>query len=674
MSTLFEQRVADFAKWRDGMIAGIQAYKSWLDVNGIADIQQSLRIYDLIESLKSERMTLAFLAEYSRGKTELINALLFGQYKRRILPSDIGRTTMSPTELFHDPREQPYLRLLPIETRRRSETIAALKRKPIEWIETRIDPSSESALAKALQALAQTKRVSKEEATALGLYDESMQEAADAAHDADQVEIPAWRHALINYPHPLLTSGLVVLDTPGLNALGTEPELTMSMIPNAHAVLFLLAMDTGVTRSDLDVWRTYVQPRVTRRLAVLNKIDLLWDDIKSDDEIGESVERQREATARLLEIPTCSVLPVSAKKGLVARIRADQALLAKSGIEALERLLADEIIPAKQEIMRAGVQREVGTMLEASRQAIVAQFNALRAEHKSLAELAGKNRSAGQAMLARLETDRSSYLEAVERYRDTLDVLNKQGDGLLKSLSGQALEDLMNTDRDGIEGAWTTAGLFRNMQGLFNHFTTQSNRLLGFSDGVLALVEEAYYHFQDTAGFDKLSPPAFNMEKHALAMHRLKLASIEFCNHPKQILTEKHFLVPQFYSNLVAEARKVFEMTREDVQAWLRAALVPLDAAMKEHERALNARVDNLRKLQHNLNAVGERTRQLEQQLLALRSQHDGLIAIKKIIDAHVPAAPAQASVAPMPASPTLGCANEAQAGPSPRSPSIQAA
>jgi hypothetical protein len=41
-----------------------------------------------------------------------------------------------------------------------------------------------------------------------------------------------------------------VLDTLGLNALGTEPELTLSMIPNAYAVLFLLAMDTGVTKSD----------------------------------------------------------------------------------------------------------------------------------------------------------------------------------------------------------------------------------------------------------------------------------------------------------------------------------------------------------------------------------------------------------------------------------------
>ncbi len=670
MSNPFEQRIAGFSLWRDEMIAGIEAYKAWLDENGVADIQQSLRIYDLIESLKNERLTLAFIAEFSRGKTELINALLFGEYKQRMLPADIGRTTMSPTELFHDPREQPFIRLLPIETRRRTETIAALKRKPIEWIEIRIDPSSEVSLAKALSSLVETKRVSRDEAMALGLYDET----AAPGDTAEDVEIPAWRHALINYPHPLLTSGLVVLDTPGLNALGAEPELTMSMIPSAHAVLFLLAMDTGVTRSDLEVWRTYVQPRVTRRLAVLNKIDLLWDDIKSDEEVAASVARQLEATARQLEIPLQSVLPLSAKKALVARVRNDEALLAKSGLAALERLLAEEIVPAKQEIMRAGVQREIGTMVEGSRQAIVTQFNALRDEYKSLKDLAGKNGSVAQAMLARLEGDRAGYVEAVERYRDTLDVLTKQANSLLQGLSDQSLDALVNTDRRGIERAWTTPGLFRGMQGLFAHFTRQCNRILKFSDSILALVDEAYYHFHDKAGFDTLSPPPFNMEKHALAMHQLQQASAEFCRHPKQVLTEKHFLVPQFYNNLVAEARKVFEATRDDLKSWLRAALVPLNTAVREHERSLGVRIENLRKLQHNLNAVGDRTRQIEQQLRTLKAQHDSLMTIRQRLDAQTPSPATQASLAPPRPIPEPGAANEAQAHAPQHPSSIQAA
>ena len=88
-----------------------------------------------------------------------------------------------------------------------------------------------------------------------------------------------WRHALINYPHPLLKRGLVVLDTPGLNAIGAEPELTLSLLPTAHATVFILGADTGVTKSDLAIWRDHLSGHARTRFVVLNKIDALFDPL-----------------------------------------------------------------------------------------------------------------------------------------------------------------------------------------------------------------------------------------------------------------------------------------------------------------------------------------------------------------------------------------------------------
>ncbi|MGP8979771.1 hypothetical protein ACT02P_26395, partial [Enterobacter hormaechei] len=67
--------------------------------------------------LRDDRLSVAFVAEFSRGKTELINALFFADYGQRILPSSAGRTTMCPTELLWDAQLPPCIRLLPIETR-----------------------------------------------------------------------------------------------------------------------------------------------------------------------------------------------------------------------------------------------------------------------------------------------------------------------------------------------------------------------------------------------------------------------------------------------------------------------------------------------------------------------------------------------------------------------------
>ena len=59
---------------------------------------------------------------------------------------------------------------------------------------------------------------------------------ADMSDAEGKVEISMWRHAVINFPHPLLRQGLVILDTPGLNAIGSEPELTLKRVLTATAI------------------------------------------------------------------------------------------------------------------------------------------------------------------------------------------------------------------------------------------------------------------------------------------------------------------------------------------------------------------------------------------------------------------------------------------------------
>jgi len=646
MSAALEEKIADFARWRAEMIAGIETYKSWLDANGVADIQQSLRIYDLIESLRRDRMTLAFIAEFSRGKTELINAMLFAKYRRRLLPSDVGRTTMCPTELFHDPQEEPCIRLLPIETRSRRESIAELRAKPVEWIKVQLDVDSAESMVQALRALVETKKVTKDQAMALGLFDGAdIEKTTVVLSDPDQVEIPAWRHALVNYPHPLLANGLVVLDTPGLNALGTEPELTMSMIPSAHAVLFVLGMDTGVTRSDLDVWQRHIANRAPRRIAVLNKVDLAWDELKPDDEIQATIERQVAGTAATLGLPRDSVLALSAQKALLARVKGDAALLRKSGIERLEALLAAELIPAKQEILRAAVAREIGGMVDSSRQSIIAQFASSREEYRNLSELRGKNEAVAQDMIARLERDQLRYQASAEQYRSALEELEEQGSVLLASLTDEVIDYLLDTDRKFIEGAWTTAGLIKNMQGLFEHFTRETTKISAFSVKMREFVEQTYAHFHAQYGFARMVPPALNLERHALTMHGMHQTTVEFCHDPVSIMTAKHFLVRKFYDNLVAEARSIFQSTRQDVEAWLRNALSPLDTALREHQIQLGKRGESLRKIRDNLHSVDERAKFLERHMLQLKAQHDVLLRIKANMENPV-APPATATTA----------------------------
>ena len=138
----FEAEIARYNRWREELTRSVHAYHDWLEANGQLDVQQSIRFYDLLENLNKGRLMLAFLAEFSRGKSELINALFFSSFKERLLPSDVGRTTMCPTEIFHDPAEEPYLKLLSVETRYRDESISQLKNMPLEWSKIRLNTGS----------------------------------------------------------------------------------------------------------------------------------------------------------------------------------------------------------------------------------------------------------------------------------------------------------------------------------------------------------------------------------------------------------------------------------------------------------------------------------------------------------------------------------------------------
>jgi len=629
MINQLETQVASYQRWRDEIRSGIEAYQAWLDQHGHVDIQRSLRIYDLLESMRNDRMVLAFLAEYSRGKTELINAMFFSDFKQRLLPSDVGRTTMCPTEIFYDSAEEPYIRLLPIETRKREDSIASLKQHPIEWVKIKLNLQSQDEMAKSMASLAETKQVRVEEASSLGLLDQKDFVTTTVVTRGSKVEIPAWRHAMINYPHPLLKSGLVILDTPGLNALGTEPELTLKMIPSAHAILFLLATDTGVTKSDMEIWQRYVQNYQTRRIAVLNKVDLLWDDLKSEDQIEESMMRQVDNTCTLLELPRDHVIALSAQKALLARIRGDDKLLERSGIRELESLLATDIVPAKQEILRAAVVKEMGAMVEGSLQSVMAQLTANQAELQELAKLFGKNRELAKTMLGRLEKDRAVYLEHMESFKNSYGVVLKQGHALMSNLDEEHIDEIFARSSKNIEGSWTTAGLMRSMNSLFDSFSRQAERIMEFGSETRAFVDKVYKEFQERYGFANLTPPPLNLEKHILAMKGLKASTERFCRDPVNVMTEKHFLVKRFYNGLVTEARSAFQATRKELDSWLKNALTPISTQLKEHQTLLERRVENLKKLSGDLSSLQERLHQLEAQKMALGKQVEELLRIK---------------------------------------------
>ena len=413
MVASFANKLDALGAWRAGLQTQIGELSRFLFDHDLLDEPASEQLESLAQRVAAEKLVVAFVAEFSRGKSELINAIFFADTGRRILPATPGRTTMCPVELSYDPDEPPSLKLLDIDTRLGTQSLAELRAHPSAWREVPLNVRRPDLLAEELTQVTQTKRVPVEAARALGFWDDEHPQDNPPIGEDGLVEVPAWRHAIINYPHPLLKRGLVVLDTPGLNAIGAEPELTVSLLPSAHATVFILAADTGVTKTDLAIWRDHLCGQPLARYVALNKIDALADPLSAHAEVEIHIARQRAQTARILEVPENRVFPLSAKLALAGRVTGDADDLRASRILDLEDALGQQLLPQRREVIEqvvtdglAQLEAHVGRRLADRRRQVAEQLVELRS-------LRGKNSGMLAALLKRAEAESGEFEECI---------------------------------------------------------------------------------------------------------------------------------------------------------------------------------------------------------------------------------------------------------------------
>lgn len=621
MDNSLSQQITDFKAWRDQLAKNIADYRDWLGKANPQSGFEELRLYDIEQALARDKLVLAFVAEFSRGKTETINALFFSEYEQRLLPSDPGRTTMCPTEIFWDDRDEPCIMLLPIETRKTDNGLNDYRHTPQAWSKIRLDIQSPDQMREAFRSIIAQKEVDLAEAKAIDLWDETDQAMAHTLQTKGRVNIPVWRHAMINFPHPLLESGLVILDTPGLNALGAEPELTLNILSNAHAVIFIMATDTGVTKSDMQIWTEYIGSHRRHKIALLNKIDILWDALKSSAEIDAEIASQIDQTARRLQLDPSSVIAFSAQKALLAKIRRDVELLERSGILKVEKMLAESVVNGKHDILRSTLVLETSELLKSSRRLVQQRLNEKRKQLAELQALGNESRGAVEALLEEVSSYRKKYEASVSTFNQGSNVINTLGKQLLKRLDQEEIQQLLSQSRKDIGDSWTTSGLNRGIRKLVRHTGEMTRDISELGNNIQHRAEELYELFATRHQFDARIPPKLDMADFSRRMARLESVTEAFCKDPINVMTEKHFLVRKFFMGLGRQVETIFSETYKMADNWTKQVLAPLRQQIDEHRENLENRSRSLMRihqdaaeLQNNIEALQDEVFVLQQQ------------------------------------------------------------
>ena len=621
MQSSIANSLDSLATWRAELDRHVLQLGRALAEQDLLDGADTTLLGSLRERLASEKLVLAFVAEFSRGKSELINAIFFADAGRRVLPATPGRTTMCPVELRYEAGLPARLSLLPVETRLRGLSLAELRPRDEPWHHVPLDPKNAQSLVQALTAVTRTQRVPKERAIALGFWDDSQPED-NPPEDADgNVEVPAWRHAIINYPHPLLKHGLVVIDTPGLNAIGAEPELTLGLLPSAHAVVFVLGADTGVTRSDLSIWRDHLGQASLERFVVLNKIDTLADPLLSVAEVRAQIDAQRRNTAATLGVPIERVFPLSARDALAARVDLDPKRLAASRLPPLEDALVAQLLPRRQQLL---VQSAVGVVEQLRQSAGRRLSERRRGQSEQLLELRGlrgKSSAKTRMMIERVDVEVADF----EGCTIKLGALRAVQARILKSVMALLSAEALRREMAAMQSAMSARPFNLGGRAAFDMLMSRVRAALAKAQSqteeMRQMLEGSFRQLNTDFGFAFALVPLPPLSPFAEEIDRIEHNYGRYLGLGQALRMAMPGFAEQFRRMLLSKLRVVFENAAGEIELWSKAAQGQVEVQLRERRRGYTRRREALQRVQA---AAGE----LEQRIAEVQTQDEHLAAM----------------------------------------------
>ena len=253
-------------------------------LRGISAVQED-RLKDRLDTL-TETVTYGFytvlvLGEFKRGKSSFVNALL----GTSLLPMDVLPETATVNILRY--ADTPYLRVRYRDGRM-------------------VDGEVSEAYLRRFSANTPN----------------------NEAHEVRQIEI--------GYPIELLRGHIELVDTPGVADLDDlRADVTYGILPQAHAVIFLLDANAPLTESERVFIKERIIPQGIRHIFfIVNKYDCV--DEEEDEDFLADIERRIRAVFRMgtaeAALESFSLLPLSALTALQGMSAGNAALVRESGL------------------------------------------------------------------------------------------------------------------------------------------------------------------------------------------------------------------------------------------------------------------------------------------------------------------------------------------------------
>lgn len=272
---------------------------------------------DLLNRLGKSLLHVAVLGQFKRGKSTLINAFLGAN----VLPSALLPLTSVPTLIKYG--REPGLTIRFIDGRTQKTETEQL----FEYVTEKGNPANEKGV-----------------------------ERAELDHDT-----------------PLLSQGIVIIDTPGIGSTFTyNTDVTLKFLPHCDVGLFIISPDPPLTEVEVE-FLNVVSQRITHLFFILNKTDYLKTEER--EEMLSFLEKT--LCEKTCHKGSCEIFPVSALRGLEGRRAGSEEAWEQSGMKRLEDHITGFFVEEKEEVLCRALAMKTEAILEEARAALMLKIKTL---------------------------------------------------------------------------------------------------------------------------------------------------------------------------------------------------------------------------------------------------------------------------------------------------------
>jgi hypothetical protein len=569
----FETSLAELRQWRGHVADTLASLRKWASSARLIDEQSSSRLAHLERRLANEKLTIAFVGEHSRGKSELINALFFAETGARLLPSVPGKAIQCPTEIVWDESRAPSIRLLPSETRDSPQALREFLDAMETWIEVPLDPRQPQSLVKSCEVLL----------------------------DAVDAKTPRWRYAVINIPHALLASGLVILDTAGYTTLASEPELSFHRVPDAAAIVFMLSAD-GITGHDQALWNEHVATIAgieATCFVALNKIDGLRDGGKTEAEFLVEIDRQVRRASETLSIAPTRICALSARQGLNARLVGDRDGLLKSRIYRLEQALARSMVHQRRVDHATAVRAETRGMINETRALVESRLEFAQEQLSALTALQEKNQKLVETIAKKAGVARGRLEQARATIGGLKNAHYRHADELAKLLDPARARDSAMKAREAVAGSGFSRGMNESLDAFFAEARERLNHAVAVIREARQTMASVGRKFTQDYKIAIVEIADFGTDRFLVELARIEdHCAREFKGGSGFMLKSRKSLGTLFFDSVGSKVVNIFEIADRETKAWMAGFIRPLESQINAYQEQSNSRIEGMGRIQ----------------------------------------------------------------------------